>query len=84
MTTVNLFAAIGGAFAVLLVVGFLQSAPDPSAELTRTYLRLMRLSPSEGRLHLAERLEALSLRFPGHPQAWYLRWLVNDLQRAKR
>ena len=77
-------AGVAGAFALLFLWGLVQTQPDPAAIWRARYLNLMRLSEVEGRAHLAQRLEALSQRFPGKSYTWYLRWLVNDLERAKR
>ena len=55
-----------------------------SEALKERYLSLVRLSRPEGEAQLAERLESLSRRFPGRSYRWYLRWLVTDLERAKR
>ena len=84
MTPVNVVLGIAAVFAVLFLWGLVQTRPDPVAELRDRYLKLVRMAPAEGRAHLAERLESLSQRFPGRSYVWYLRWLVKDLERAKR
>ncbi|MHB8874668.1 MAG: hypothetical protein ACYC8T_13345 [Myxococcaceae bacterium] len=84
MSPLSLIAGIAIVFAVLLGWGFLQSGPDPVVPLKARYLALLRMSRAEGQAHLAERLESLSQRFPGRSYVWYLRWLVKDLERAKR
>ena len=84
MNPLYVVSGIAGLFAVLVLWGFVQTRPDPVAQLRARYLALMRLSPVEGQVHLAERLESLSQRFPGKSYVWYLNWLITDLQRAKR
>lgn len=84
MTPLHVISAVAAVFAVLFVFGFLATPPDPSASLRLKYLKLVRLSRPEGEAQLAERLEALSRRFPGKSYGWYLSWLVKDLERAKR
>lgn len=71
-------------FGVVFLLGFILPPPDPIAQLTRTYLQLTRLPRRQARAQLAERVEALSRRFPGETYRWYLEWLVTDLKRAKR
>jgi hypothetical protein len=84
MSPFNLVTGIATVFTVLFLYGLLKTQPDPSEVLRDRYLRLMRLGRAEGELHLAERLETLSARFPGRSFHWYLSWLVKDLERAKR
>jgi hypothetical protein len=84
MTPLHLVAGIGIVFSVLFLYGLVQPKADPSAGLRERYLKLVRLSRAEGEAQLAERLEALGQRFPGRSYRWYLEWLVNDLERAKR
>ncbi len=71
-------------FGLVLLLGLLLRPPNPIAELTRSYLQLAHLPRSHARAQLAERVEALSHRFPGETYRWYLEWLVTDLKRAKR
>jgi hypothetical protein len=84
MTPVTALAGIATVFAALFIVGLVRTPPDPVALLTSEYLRLMHLGPELGREHLAERLKGLEQRFPGRSHGWRLRWLVDDLRRAKR
>lgn len=84
MTPLHVVAGIAAVFSVLFVYGLVSVRPDPSEALRARYLKLVRLSRAEGEHQLAERLEALSRRFPGRTYAWYLNWLVKDLERAKR
>lgn len=84
MTPLHVVAGIAAVFSVLLLYGLVATKPDPSASLRARYLKLVRLSRAEGEHQLAERLESLSKRFPGRTYAWYLNWLVKDLERAKR
>ncbi|MBK7863348.1 MAG: hypothetical protein IPJ65_33060 [Archangiaceae bacterium] len=80
----HLALAIAVVFALLIFYGLVAQEADRSAALRRKYLKLVRLSKAEGEAQLAERLESLSRRFPGKTYRWYLSWLVNDLERAKR
>ncbi|MBL9037960.1 MAG: hypothetical protein JNG84_05535 [Archangium sp.] len=84
MSPVWVIAAIAAAFGVLFLVGLVMPPPDPVAVLEREYVTMMRLGSHEGRLHLKERIAALREQKPGHTELWYLRWLVDDLRKAKR
>jgi hypothetical protein len=84
MTPLYVVIGIAAVFALLFLYGLLVRPSDPSARLREQYLKLVRLSRADGEAQLAERLESLSKRFPGRTYAWYLKWLVNDLERAKR
>ncbi len=84
MNTTSVMLGVGVVFAVLFLAGLLRSAPDPEAVLKAQYFELSRLSPTEAPVDLADRVDALSRRFPGHTYLWYLDWLVKDLKRAKR
>ena len=84
MTPLNLVIGIAAVFSGLFLYGFVQTRPDPSNALRERYLKLVRLSRADAEHQLAERLESLSRRFPGRTYGWYLNWLVNDLERAKR
>lgn len=77
-------AVTAAVFGVIVLLGFILPPPDPIAQLTRTYLQLAHLPRRQARAQLAERVEALSRRFPGETYQWYLEWLVTDLKRAKR
>ncbi|MBL8950306.1 MAG: hypothetical protein JNK82_05995 [Myxococcaceae bacterium] len=84
MTPLYLVIGIAAVFALLFVYGLFSRPADRSAFLREKYLKLVRLARPEGEAQLAERVEKLSLRFPGKSYAWYLNWLVTDLERAKR
>ena len=84
MTPLQVVAGIAAVFSVLFLYGLVQTKADPSKALRERYLKLVRLSRAEGEHQLAERLETLSKRFPGRSYAWYVNWLVKDLERAKR
>ena len=84
MTPLNLVLALSGLFTLLFFYGLLRPLPDPSAALRERYLSLIRMGRSEGLAHLDDRLSSLSQRYPGRTYSWYLKWLVTDLQRAKR
>ncbi len=84
MTPQHLALGIGALFSVLFIYGLLHTPVDRTAVLRERYLKLVRLARSDGEAQLAERLESLSQRFPGRSYAWYLSWLVTDLERAKR
>ena len=80
----HLVIGIAAVFSVLFVFGLFHTPVDRSAVLRERYLKLVRLARHDGEAQLAERLESLSQRFPGRTYAWYLNWLVKDLERAKR
>jgi hypothetical protein len=84
MTPLHVVVATAAIFSVLFFYGLLSTPADPTAALRERYLKLVRLARPEGEAQLAERLESLSRRFPGRSLAWYLNWLVKDLERAKR
>ena len=81
---VPVVAAIAAIFGALFLVGLVLPPPDPIASLKRQFRVLSRLSAAQADEALAERVEALTRRFPGKSYRWYLQWLVTDLQRAKR
>ena len=84
MTPLHVVLAAAALFSLLFLYGFVRTPVDRGAVLRERYLKLVRLSRADGEAQLAERLESLSQRFPGRTYAWYLNWLVNDLERAKR
>ena len=84
MTPTTLIAGIAAIFAVLFLYGALSVTPDVDGQLRSRYLSLMRLGRVAGEAQLAERLETLSAKHPGHTYRWYLTRLIRDLERAKR
>lgn len=74
---------IAGLFVFLFILGFLMTPEDPIAVLRDRYFALVRLPRGEAVRELDHRIEGLTVRFPGKPYTWYLRWLVRDLERAK-
>jgi hypothetical protein len=84
MTPLHVVVTIAVVFTLLFLYGFLRTPVDTGAVLRERYLKLVRLARADGEAQLAERLEGLSRRFPGRTYAWYLNWLVKDLERAKR
>ena len=84
MNPVLFVEVIAALAALLFVVGFLQGTPDPAPALRARYVRLRRLGVEAGREELEARLRTIRGRFPGRSELWCLRWLVEDLERAKR
>lgn len=82
--TSTLLGVVGLAFVGLFLVAFVLPPRDVEAELIAEYLALARGSRAQALEDLDERLRALGRRNPGKSRAWLLRWLVTDLQRAKR
>lgn len=52
--------------------------------LRREYLRRLHLPPSLAADTLARQLERVAAKFPGKPEAWYLRFLMEELSRDRR
>ena len=84
VTPGTLVASLAVLFGVLFIAGFLRKPRDPVAELHARYLDLSRLTRREATRQLDERVEALTEKFPGKTYGWYLKWLVRDLERAKK
>ena len=84
MTPLVFVELLGALFVALFVAGLLQGTPDPLPLLRARYIRLRRLGREDGRDELAVRLSLAKQRFPGRNELWCLRWLVEDLERAKR
>lgn len=79
-----LVVAIAGVFASVFLVGFAQKPVDRVQQLKRRFMALSFMTRGRGEAALMDRVEALRERYPGKPYVWYLEWLVNDLERAKR
>ena len=84
MNPLYLLGGVAALFVTLLAFSFLTQPNDEVERLRARYFGLLRMTPSEARLHLGDQLEALHKRFPDQTLAWYLRWLITDLERAKR
>jgi hypothetical protein len=84
MSPLFLLALIATLFGALFVTGLIQGSPDPAPLLRARYVRLRRLGVEDGRDELEVRLSLTRQRFPGRSEVWCLRWLVEDLERAKR
>jgi len=52
--------------------------------LRREYLRRLHLPPSLAADTLARQLERVAAKFPGRTEAWYLRFLMEELSRDRR
>ena len=83
MTPGILAAAIAGLSTLLFLGGLLTRPYDPIVQLRNRYYELSRLTRADARIELGDRVEALTVKFPGKSYGWYLRWLVRDLERAK-
>lgn len=77
-------AAVAAIFGVLFLTGLFAPPPNPVTILEREYVAMMRLGAREGRAHLKERMATIRERKPGQIDLWYLKWLVDDLRKAKR
>ena len=84
MSPFHVIAGVALLFAGLLAYGYFGKSERAVDGLRQRYLALLRMTPNEARLHLGDQLEALHQKFPGKTLAWYLRWLIADLERAKR
>ena len=78
-----LAAGIAVIFVAVFLGGLVIPPRDPIAELRARYVELSRLTRADAKQQLADRIEALTLKFPGKTYTWYLKWLVRDLERAK-
>ncbi|GEM_PF-5817211 len=83
-TLLTLLLVLAAAFVVAFALGFARRPPDPIRQLKDRFITLSRLSRAQAELELLERVESLAERYPGKSYAWYLEWLVTDLERAKR
>jgi hypothetical protein len=81
---VTLLLVLGAAFIVAFLLGFAQRPPDPIKRLKERFIVLSRMARAQAEVDLLDRVEALAERFPGKSYAWYVEWLVTDLERAKR
>ena len=81
---ITLLLVLGAAFIVAFLLGFAQRPPDPIKRLKERFIVLSRMSRAQAEVDLLDRVEALAERFPGKRYAWYVEWLVTDLERAKR
>jgi len=85
MSHLVLLAAVGAVLLFLAAARLLtRRQPDPIARLKRQFVKLSRLPRGQAEDELMDRIDALALRYPGKSYAWYLQWLVTDLERAKR
>ncbi len=83
MTTL-LLTVLAAAFGGLFVLGLLLPPKDVEGALLAEYLALSRGSRAQALAEVEERLASLAQRYPGKSRVWRLRWLVRDLERAKR
>jgi hypothetical protein len=73
---------LGGA---LLAALLLRGGPARrTARLRARYLQALHQPPAQGAATLARALERVRQRFPGRDEAWYLRWLLEELRRDRR
>ena len=85
MSHLVLLAVVGAVLLLLAAASvFARRRPDPIARLKRQFVKLSRLPRGQAEDELMDRIDALALRYPGKSYAWYLQWLVTDLERAKR
>lgn len=84
MTPFMLLAVLTGAFTLAFFHGFIQRPPDRIAQLQERFITLSRFPRARALDELHDRVETLTVRFPGKTYLWYVEWLVTDLERAKR
>jgi hypothetical protein len=58
--------------------------PSSSARLKARYLQALKLPPEQAHEVLQRQLERLVARYPGRPLAWYLDFLLRELERDRR
>ncbi len=80
----TLLLVLAAAFVVVFLLGFAQRPADPLRRLKDRFIKLSRLARPQAEEELLDRVESLAERYPGKSYAWYLEWLVTDLERAKR
>ena len=58
--------------------------PPSSARLKARYLRALNLPPEQAHEVMQRQLERLVARYPGRSLAWYLDFLLRELERDRR